>query len=64
MRFDRPIPIPLEDDLVHTDGSPFCLDLTCLDKEDDEAIHAIAQLVEDGLFTPEEATRFVQGRHL
>lgn len=64
MRFDRPIPIPMEDDLVHTDDSPFCLDLTCPDKEDDEAIHAVAHLLEDGLFTLEEATRFVQGRQL
>ena len=62
MRFDQPI--PMEDDLVHTEDSPFCSDPTCPDKEDDEAIHAVAHLLEDGLFTPEEATRFVQGRQL
>jgi len=64
MLFNRPIPIPMEDDLVHTDDSPFCSDPTCPDKEDEAAINAVAQQVEDGLFTPAEATRFVQGRQL
>jgi hypothetical protein len=62
----HPIPIPLEDehDLVHTDDSPFCLDPSCPDKEDKDAIDAVAQIVENGLMTPAEATRFVQGRQL
>ncbi len=64
MPFDRPIPIPMEDDLVHTDDSPFCSDPTCPDKEDEATINVVAQLVEDGLYTPDEATRFVQGRQL
>lgn len=64
MHFTRPIPIPMEDPLVHTDGSPFCLDPACPDKEDEAAINAVAQMVEDGLLTPDEATRFVQGRQL
>ena len=64
MLFDRSIPIPMEDDLVHAYDSPFCLDPTCSDKEDDAAINAVARLVEDGLMTPAEATRFVQGRQL
>ena len=64
MLFDRRIPIPMEDDLVHTANSPFCDDPRCPDKEDEAAINAVAQLVEDGLFTPDEATRFVQGRQL
>ena len=64
MFFDRPIPIPMEDDLVHTDHDPFCSDPTCPDKEDEEAINAVAGMVEDGLMTPDEATRFVQGRQL
>jgi ribose 5-phosphate isomerase len=57
-------PIHVEDYPVHTDANPFCLDPTCPDKEDEEAIKAVAQMVEDGLFTPEEATRFVRGRQL
>jgi hypothetical protein len=64
MFFTRPIPIPMEDDLVHTDDSPFCLDPTCPDREDEEAINAVAQQVEGGLLTSEEATRTVQGRQL
>lgn len=64
LHIQHPIPIPMEDDLVHTDDSPFCLDPTCPDKEDEAAINAAARLVEDGLFTPAEATRFVQGRQL
>ncbi len=56
MFFTRPIPIPLEDD--------FCLDPTCPDREDEEAINAVAQQVEDGLLTADEATRTVQGRQL
>ena len=64
MFFTRPIPVPMEDDLVHTDDSPFCLDPTRPDREDEEAINAVAQQVEDGLLTPDEATRTVQGRQL
>ena len=64
MLFGQPISIPMEDDLVHTDDSPFCLDSTCPDKDDPDLIAAVAQQVEDGLLTPEEATRTVQGRQL
>ena len=64
MFFDRPIPIPMEDDLVHTEHDPFCSDPTCPCHEDDTLIDSVAQQYEDGLFTPEEATRFTQGRQL
>ncbi len=68
MFFTRPIPIPMEDDLVHTDTNPICADPTCSDKEDDdlmaEAAHLVAPYVQDGLMTPDEATRFTQGRQL
>lgn len=68
MFFNRPIPIPMEDDLVHTNTDPTCADPTCPDKEDDdliaEAAKRVAPYVQDGLLTPEEATRFVQGRQL
>ncbi|MGH2496868.1 MAG: hypothetical protein ACRDIV_19365 [Ktedonobacteraceae bacterium] len=60
----HPIRIPMEDDLVHTGDSPFCADPTCPDKEDPDLLAAVAQQVEDGLLTPDEATRFVQGRQL
>jgi hypothetical protein len=52
MFFNRLIPIPMEDDLVNTDDQLICVDPTCPDKDDDD------------LLTPDEATRFVQGRQL
>jgi len=65
MQFQRPIPISMEDDLVHTDHDPFCSDPTCpCHEEDADAIDSVAQHVEDGLMTPDEATRFTQGRQL
>lgn len=64
MFFDRPIPIPVEDDLVHTDHDPFCSDPTCPCHEDESLIAEVSQQVEEGLFSPAEATRFVQGRQL
>ena len=62
MLFERSIPVPMEDDLVHTDTDPFCSDPTCPCKEDAEAIDAVASMVEHGLMTPEEATQFVSGK--
>ena len=68
MLFDiqHPIAIPLvdEQDLVHTDPAPFCSDPSCPCHEDSEAIASVAGMVQEGLFTPAEATRFVQGRQL
>ena len=60
----HPIVIPMEDPLIHTDDSPFCADCTCPDKEDPELLAAVSQLVEDGLLTPDEATRYVKGEML
>jgi hypothetical protein len=59
-----PIPVPMEDDLVHTDHDPFCSDPNCPCHEDPDLIDVVAEQVEDGLFTPDEATRFTQGRQL
>ena len=56
--------IPVEDELEHTPLQPFCWDGTCDCHEDDEAIAAVYQAVEDGLLTPDEATDFVLGRLL
>lgn len=64
MFFDRPIPIPMEDDLVHTDHDPFCSDPTCPCHEDPDLLVAVSEQVEGGLLTPDEATRFVQGRQV
>lgn len=55
--------IPL-DEIEHSPLQPFCYDPTCPCHEDDEAIAAAYQAVQDGLITPEEATDFVLGRLL
>ena len=68
MSFTHPIPIPMEDDPVHTPDQWVCLDPTCPDKTDDDLLAEFAQqiapYVQDGLLTPDEATRLVQGRQL
>ncbi len=56
--------IPVEDEMEHTPLQPFCWDDTCDCHEDDEAIAAIYQAVQDGLLSPEEATDFVLGKLL
>lgn len=65
---DRPISIPMEDPLVHTADTPICADPTCPDKKDDDLLAEFAQqvapFVQDGLLTPAEATRLVQGWQL
>lgn len=48
----------------HTANSPFCFDSSCACHEDDEAIAAVNQAVQDGLITPEEATDLVLGKLL
>ena len=54
----------MEDPLVHTDEHPFCSDPTCPDKEEPQLLAEVAQLVQDGLLTPEEATNYVMGKTL
>jgi hypothetical protein len=57
-----PIVIPVEDDILHTQSHPFCGDSTCPCHEDQELLSDVAQAVEQGLLTPYEATRFVEGK--
>ncbi len=64
MPIEHPIPIPMEDPIIHTLEYPFCDDPTCPDKEDPELRAQVAQLIKDGLFTPEEATNYVLGKTL
>jgi hypothetical protein len=58
------IPV-IESDMTHSVDYPFC-DLTlhpdCPCREDQENITAVNEMVQDGLLTPEEATRYVQGK--
>ncbi len=60
----HPIVIPMEDPLLHMNEYPFCSDPTCPDKEDPELLAEVAQLVQDGLLTPDEATHYVRGEML
>ncbi len=54
--------IPVEDELLHPPEKPFCWDSTCGCHEDKLLISEVAQAVQNGLMTPEEATDFVAGR--
>lgn len=56
--------IPLKDEPLHANEHPFCFDPTCPCKEDQELIEQVAQQVQDGLFTPQEANDFVNGKTL
>jgi hypothetical protein len=59
---DNFIPVIPVDYEEHTTENPFCWNETCPCHEDQEAITQIAQHVNDGLMTPDEATDFVGGR--
>lgn len=58
------IPIPMEDELLHLDTAPFCYDPSCPCHEDSLLIAPIAQAVQEGLLTPDEASDFVAGKIL
>ena len=61
----HPIPIPMEDPIVHTAEHPICgIDPTCPCSEDQEALATLAQQVQEGLLTAEEATNYVLGKML
>jgi hypothetical protein len=45
----------------HTDEKPFCSDLTCPCHEDQDDIALVAQYVEGGLLTPQEASDYTGG---
>ena len=58
----RPIVI-MEDDLIHTTDHPFCsTDPTCPCHEDPDLLAEVAEAVQQGLLTPQEATLFVAGK--
>ena len=58
--------VPEDDtETVHSPTRPFCaVDPTCLCHEDPILIAEVAQKVEDGLLTDEEATRLVKGEQI
>lgn len=53
--------IPI-DHLEHTEEKPFCWNAPCPCHEDQDNISLVAQQVQDGLFTPQEAIDFVSGK--
>lgn len=59
-----PIPaIPVsEGSLIHAPGNPFCYDETCGCHEDPELLATVADAINQGLLTPDEATRLVAGK--
>jgi len=59
---DNFIPVIPIDEFEHPPDSPFCWDPTCDCHEDQDAIGLVAQYVDRGLMTPQEATDFVGGR--
>ena len=59
------VPVIPVDYREHTDEHPFCVaNPTCPCHEDPELIAPIAQAVQDGLMTPEEATDYILGKTL
>ena len=57
-----PIIVLVEDEPLHTLDHPFCaIDPRCGCHEDPLLIDEVAQAVNAGLLTPDEATRFVAG---
>ncbi len=52
--------VPVEYEL-HTPETPFCYDQTCPCHEDQDDMSLVAQYVDTGLLTPQEATDFVGG---
>ena len=53
---DNFIPVIPVDYLEHTDEKPFCWNGSCACHEDQDNIALVAQQVQEGLFTPQEAT--------
>lgn len=59
----KPIAIPMEDPIIHTDEHPFCSDCSCPchDIQDGQYYELIAKPLLGGLMTPEEANRLYFG---
>jgi hypothetical protein len=53
--------VPVEYEL-HTPETPYCYDQTCPCHEDQDGITLVAQYVEGGLLTPQEASDYVGGQ--
>jgi hypothetical protein len=56
--------VQLLDEQYHTTDHPFCYDPSCPCHEDSLLIAPIAQAVQEGLLTPDEASAIVAGKTL
>jgi hypothetical protein len=55
-------PIVIEcDEIIHTEGHPFCSDPTCSCREDVDNLSLLVNLIKMGLLTTEEASQVMQG---
>ena len=50
------------DDLLHTPENPFCWDMHCPCKSDQDLFAQVQQFIRDGLLTVDEATLFYCGK--
>ncbi len=56
--------IPVEDELIHTDLRPFCLNPSCGCHEDLLLIGEGNEQYQNGSLTQSEATRLIEGKQL
>src|SRR5947207_16023972 len=56
------LPVPMEDEPLHTTDHPFCYDDTCVCHEDPDLIGEVNTAYQDGLLTSKEATNVTRGR--
>lgn len=59
--FAHVIPV---DECLHDDKTAFCPDEIYPCHEDEIEVARVAQFVDDGLITPEEATELVKGKNI
>ncbi len=58
---DKLLVIPMEDEIIHTDEHPFCMDLSCPCHNDLDLLNELGSEVEGGLLTSWEAMRTLSG---
>ena len=51
-----------EEHLLHTADNPFCWDETCPCHDDSDAIASIANAINDGIITTDDAQRIIKGQ--
>jgi hypothetical protein len=59
---DNFVPVVPTTQLLHTEEHPLCGDPTCPCSEDTDALTELDQAIRDGLITPDDATRILQGK--